>query len=170
MDKGCRGLTLKRLRKGHYVHPNPESDDVTGQLDFSSLADAIRALGDALEVLDDKAWLEEQPPKVRNTLVSGAVQSVEFVYELAVKSIRRSLETHFESQGDVDGMTYRELIRTAAERGLLDDVPSWFGYREMRNITSHTNDEGKAREVLAAAPGFLAHARVLLGRLNAING
>jgi nucleotidyltransferase substrate binding protein (TIGR01987 family) len=157
-------------RIGHDEHPNSESDDVTGQLDFSSLVDAVRALGDALEVLDDKTWLEAQPDKVRNTLISGAVQSVEFVYELSVKSIRRSLEMHFESQGEVDGMTYRELIRTAAERGLLDDVPSWFGYREMRNITSHTYDERKAREVLAAAPGFLVHARALLDRLNAING
>lgn len=121
-------------------------------------------------MLDDKAWFAAQPQKVRNTLISSAVQSVEFVYELAVKSIRRTLETYFESQGEVDGMTYREVIRTAAERGLLDDVAAWFGYREMRNITSDTYDERKAREVLAAAPGFLAHARALLDRLNAING
>lgn len=170
MDKGHNGLTWMRPGLGHYEHPNPESDDVTAQLDFSSMANAIRALGDALEILDDKVWLESQPSKVRKTLISGTVQSVEFVYELAVKSIRRSLEAYFENRGEIDGMTYRELIRTAAERGLLEDVPAWFGYREMRNITSHTYDERKARAVLAAAPEFLAHARVLLDRLNAING
>lgn len=143
---------------------------MTGQPDFSCLADAIRALGDALEVLGDHAWFEAQPQKVRNTLISGAVQSVEFVYELAIKSLRRSLEAYFDVAGEVDGLTYKDLIRTAAERGLLDDVPAWFGYREMRNITSQTYDERKAHVVLAAAPGFLAHARALLGRLNAING
>jgi nucleotidyltransferase substrate binding protein (TIGR01987 family) len=170
MDKDCHVLTWMRPRLNPHEHHNPESDDVTRQLDFSSLSDAIRALGDALEILGDKTWLDAQPQKVRNTLVSGAVQSVEFVYELAVKSIRRSLEAYFESPGDVDGMTYRELIRTAAERGLLEDVQAWFGYREMRNITSHTYDERKARDVLVAAPGFLSHAQVLLDRLNAING
>lgn len=141
---------------------------MTGQLDFKPLADAIAALGDAIDVVGDTAWFDVQPRRVQATLISGAVQSVEFVYELSVKSIRRSLEHYFEDDTAVDAMSFRGMIRTAAKRGLIDDVEAWFGYRELRNITDHTYDQAKAFKVLAAAPAFLAHARDLLQRLSAL--
>jgi nucleotidyltransferase substrate binding protein (TIGR01987 family) len=141
---------------------------MTGQLDFKPLADAIGALGDALDVLGDAAWFDAQPRRVRTTLISGAVQSVEFVYELSIKSIRRSLERYFDDDASVDALSFRALIRSAAERGLLDDVEAWFGYREMRNITARTYDQAKAHKVLASAPAFLTHARDLHRRLSAL--
>jgi hypothetical protein len=32
-------------------------------------------------------------------------------------------------------------MRMAAGRGLIDDVEAWFGYRKMRHITAHTEDQ-----------------------------
>ena len=55
------------------------------------------------------------------------------------------------------------LIRTASERGLLDngwDV--WSTYRHARNLTSHTYDEKKAREVCIVIPKFTEDATFLL--------
>ena len=51
-------------------------------------------------------------------------------------------------------------------QGLLaGDWTDWRTYREMRNITSHTYDEAKAVQVVAAIPDFLAEARALVERL-----
>lgn len=141
---------------------------MTDALDFTPLANAIEALDDALTVLADTAWFDAQPSAVRNTLVSGAMQSVEFVYELAIKSLRRSLEHYFAETSPVDAMSFRSLIRTAAERGLIDQVEPWFAYRDMRNITAHTYDRAKARSVLSQAGGLLADARELCRRLTAL--
>lgn len=138
---------------------------MTRELDFTPLHNAIGALSDALDVVGNTAWFAAQPRPVQTTLVSGAVQSVEFVYELSIKSIRRSLEHYFGDDIAVDAMSYRALIRTAAERGLLDDVEAWFNYREMRNITADTYDAAKVQQVLAAAPAFLANARALFRKL-----
>ena len=45
--------------------------------------------------------------------------------------------------------------------------PEWKRYRDKRNITSHTYDLEKAREVAAFIPEFLAEARDLERRLSA---
>lgn len=141
---------------------------MTGALDFSPLDRAIAALDDALSVLGSSAWFEGQSAAVQNTLIAGAVQSVEFVFELAVKSLRRALEHHFADSTGVDAMSYRTLIRTAAERGLIDRVEPWFAYRDMRNITAHTYDRAKARALLAEAPALRDDARALHTRLVAL--
>ncbi|WP_353228059.1 HI0074 family nucleotidyltransferase substrate-binding subunit [Novosphingobium sp.] len=142
---------------------------MTDALDFTPLARVIDALDDALGVLADKPWFDVQPLPVRNTLVSGAVQSVEFVYELAIKSLRRSLEHYFADVTPVDAMSFRTLIRTAAERGLIDQVEPWFAYRDMRNVTAHTYDRAKAQAVLAQAAALAGDARALCARLTALS-
>jgi len=46
-------------------------------------------------------------------------------------------------------------------------VDAWFGYRRMRNLTSHAYDHDRAMEVWRAVPGFLKEATRLLARLEA---
>lgn len=94
------------------------------------------------------------------------IQRFEYSHELALKSIRRALETVF---GDpVDHMAYNDVLRVAAEHGLIDNVERWFTYRSARNKTSHTYDAAVAAEVFAAARPFLDDARVLLRNLDAL--
>lgn len=49
----------------------------------------------------------------------------------------------------------------------MEDVEAWFGFRQMRDMTSHTYDQERARQVWAGIPGFLREARALLARLEA---
>lgn len=96
----------------------------------------------------------------------GVIQRFEYSHELALKFIRRVLETVY---GDaVDQMAYNDVLRTAAERGLVDNVEAWFEYRAARNKTSHTYDALVAAEVYAAARPFLRDGRALLQKLHAI--
>lgn len=60
-------------------------------------------------------------------------------------------------------------MRTAAEKGLIDDVEAWFRYHLMRNITSHTYNQEKARQVYEGTLVFIEDARALLKQLEGRN-
>lgn len=142
---------------------------MTEHLDLSALRGAITSLEDGLAVVADSAWFDKQTPVVRNTLIAGVIQSFEFVYELGIKMIRRQLESEADSPTDVDESSFRDLLRTAAERGLVTDVEAWFGYRKMRNMTAHTYDHDKAMQVYRGISAFLGDAAKLLAKLETRN-
>ena len=100
-------------------------------------------------------------------LRDGAIQLFEDTYELAWKSLKRVLETISASPDEIDFLSFRDLIRLGAEKGFLDDPSAWHGFREERNISSHTYDESKAAEVYRAALDFASEARALFVRLEA---
>ena len=52
---------------------------------------------------------------------------------------------------------------------MITHVEEWFGYREQRNITSHTYDEKKAVSVYKTALKFLPDAKALLAVLKERN-
>jgi len=139
-------------------------------LDLTALRAALASFEDSLDVVGDAAWFGAQSPPVRNTLMAGVIQNFEFVYELGFKMIRRRLEFDAASPGEIDGLNFRDILRIAGEAGLVDDVPAWFEYRAMRNITAHTYDQAKARQIYLGALKFRADARQLLARLEARNG
>ena len=139
-------------------------------LDLSALREAIASLHEGLEIVSDLEWFNRQSDKVQNTLIAGVIKNFEFVYEISIKMIRRRLEIGADSPTDVDKMEFRNLLRSAAERGLINDVEAWFKYRKMRNITSHTYDHEKARQVYQETIVFIEDARLLLQHLEAMNG
>ncbi len=125
----------------------------------------LTPFSDALAQLD--AGLKEALEQPQSELLrDGVIQRFEYSHELALKFIRRALETYF---GDpVDQMTYNDVLRTAAERALINDTKAWFGYRAARNKTSHTYDAAIAAEVFGSALPFLRHGRELFLRLDAL--
>lgn len=128
-------------------------------LDFTSLEDALNQLDEGLR--------EAEHQKTSELVRDGVIQRFEYTHELALRFIRRALETFF---GDpVDQMPYNDVLRTAIERGLISELEPWLGYRAARNKTSHTYDASIAAEVFRSARPFLAHARALLLRLHAID-
>ena len=139
------------------------------KLDLSSLRNAVNSLFQSLEIVGNEAWFSAQTIVVRNTLTAGVIQNFEFVYEQSIKMLRRELERSAASPSEVDFSNFRDLLRTAAERGLIDDVEAWFGYRKMRNITAHTYDHDKAFQVYQGTLAFVGDAQRLLARLEARN-
>lgn len=128
-------------------------------LDFTPLADALAQLEQGLRDA------HEQPKS--EIIRDGVIQRFEYTHELAIKSIRRTLETVFLDA--VDQMPYNDVLRVAAERGLITNVEAWFTYRTARNKTSHTYDAAVAAEVFRVAQPFVTDARSLLQSLDAIN-
>lgn len=144
--------------------------DNTEKLDLSALQSAIHSLSDGLDVVSDPYWFNQQSDKVRNTLVSGVVKNFEFVYEISAKMIKRAIEIESASPSEVDESSFRDLLRIAAEKGLIADVEAWFKYRKMRNITAHTYDHEKALQVYRDTLAFIGDARSLLQNLESRNG
>lgn len=126
-------------------------------LDFTSLTKAINPLSAAL----DAAKLRPGDEFVRD----ASIQRFEYTYELCVKFLRRQLEAMSDTPTEVDALGYRDMIRSGVERGLLKSEERWFGYRELRNITSHVYDPAKAGKVFGALPRFLRDARALHAQL-----
>lgn len=81
-----------------------------------------------------------------------------------MKTLKRQIEAESATLGEVDAYGFRDLLRIAAEKGLVADVEAWFVYRQMLGITSHTYDRNKARQVYASTLAFLDDAKALQAR------
>jgi len=130
-------------------------------LDLTSFTKALETLERAIR----RSKAEPADEEVRDSVI----QRFEYTYELAWKMLKRRLEMDSPSPQTVDALSFRELIREGAERGLVEKPIAWFGYREIRNITSHTYNEEKARQVYQAAIQFFDDARRLHDLLSAKN-
>jgi len=83
--------------------------------------------------------------------------------------LKRQMEAEAANPVDIDTASFRDLLRMAAEKGIVTDVQVWFEYREMRNITAYTYDQTKAQAVQEGAQRFLTDARALLNALEKRN-
>jgi nucleotidyltransferase substrate binding protein (TIGR01987 family) len=128
-----------------------------------SLADALVHLETNFNLIGSS--LARGEPMLEATFRTAAIKSFEYVYELSIRLIRRALEVKAASAVEVEQMDFRTMMRTAAEKGLIDDPLAWYLFRDKRNITAHTYDETKALDVLAVVPQLLARVRFLLASL-----
>ena len=136
------------------------------KLDLSALRDAIAALEKSLGYLHSDLAAD---PNLREQFRAASIQGFEFTYEVAYKMMKRQLEQIAANPSEVDGMTYMQLIRSAAEAGLIGDVPRFRDYRDKRNLTSHTYNKRKAEEIVSVLDNFMTDARFLLSELERRN-
>lgn len=139
------------------------------KLDLTSLRQALESLENTLRICQNRDWMDAQSEAVRNALISGAIQNFEFTYELSWKMLKRQLENESPSPGEIDHLSFRDLLRVGGEKGLLTDVGKWFEYRRQRNHTSHTYNAETAREVYRSSLDFYQDARALLTELEKRN-
>jgi nucleotidyltransferase substrate binding protein (TIGR01987 family) len=126
-------------------------------IDLTSLTKALASLSRAVTRATGAPEDEE--------LRDAVIQRFEYSYELSWKMMRRVIVAEAASTAAVAGWSFRDLLREAGARGLVDDVEAWFEYRHQRNITAHTYDEDKAASVFETALRFLPDAQTLLHRL-----
>ncbi len=134
----------------------------SGTIDFTSLRKALAQLQEAL------AFWQAQPDgtALKPHLRSAVIQSFEFTYELSVRMLRRVLIERAEAADLVADLSFNELMRKAADAGLVADALARRQWREMRNATSHTYDEARAHEVATGALRFVPDALALLAALD----
>ena len=92
---------------------------------------------------------------------AATIQCFEYSYSLSVALIKRKLE-NYEHNENIDLLSFNNMMRVAAEKGIVSSPKDWFKYREKRNLTSHTYDEKRAKEVYKIIPEFIESVKNLL--------
>ncbi len=135
----------------------------TKKIDLSPLALANAQLHDALRV-----WHREPTESdLKKHLRASVIQAFEFTYELSAKMLRRVLMQRAASQNAIEDLSFNDMLRKAADAGLILSVNDWRFWRELRNATSHTYDEAKATEVARSCDKFFVQASALYLQLAA---
>jgi nucleotidyltransferase substrate binding protein (TIGR01987 family) len=132
------------------------------KLDLTSFINAITSFKEAIDKYNEDTT---------NSFVRDSViQRFEYTYSLALKMIKRYLETNTLTQDEVDSFSFNDMIRVANENGLLlTNLVIWNKYREKRNITSHTYDVQKAKEVISVVNDFYKDVDYLLKQIEKRN-
>ena len=132
------------------------------KLDLTSWKRALASLERAITRSTAAATDEE--------LRDAVIQRFEYSYELSWKMLKRHLEQVVPDPGMVDQWSFKELMREAAERGLITAVEPGIEYRYQRNMTAHVYDAETAKRVYQSAQSFIVEARTLLGSKNPASG
>lgn len=149
------------MTSAHRLHDNAAMNPPP--IDLTPLRKALAMLNEA--VLFWHAEPEGAPLKPH--LRSAVIQSFEFSYELSLRLLRRVLVERAESADRIADLSFNDVLRVAADAGLMPDAVRWREWREMRNATSHAYDEVKAQAVAERAAAFASDADALCERLQA---
>ncbi|WP_129127405.1 nucleotidyltransferase substrate binding protein [Geomonas oryzae] len=128
-------------------------------LNTDHFARCIRTLESSLTLLAASASDSIEYEIYRNAVVKG----FELTLETGGKLLRKALKAYTGSPREVDGLTYKDVLRHASKHGLLDSdaVERWFLYRDNRNSTAHDYGVGFAVDTLKLLPSFIIDARAL---------
>lgn len=125
-------------------------------LDLSALQNAIAQLEKALGYA--RSQLATSDPDLFEQFRNSTIQCFEYTYELSWKFMKRQIEMDHPNPAVVDEWGFKDLIREAAVRGLIEDPAAWFSFRQLRYISSHAYGKAKAEEVYEGAPILLGAA------------
>lgn len=95
--------------------------------------------------------------KENEVVRDATIQRFEFTYELSWKAVKLNLQSK-----EIEARYPKEALQEGLVAGLIDDGNLWSELQKMRNITSHTYDEEKAKEVYNFVKN---HAARLFGEL-----
>jgi nucleotidyltransferase substrate binding protein (TIGR01987 family) len=124
------------------------------KLDLSALEKALASLARAL--------LRSHGAPADEELRDACIHRFEYSFELAGKMLKRRLELDVPNTDALDTLSYRAMIRLAAESGLLANPQAWFDYCDQRDLTSHTCDVVIAQQLYACIADFKRDADALL--------
>lgn len=128
-------------------------------LNTEHYARCIRTLETSLQQLAQAEEDSIEYEIFRNAVVKG----YELTLEIAGKLLRKALKAYTGSPREIDGLSYKDVLRRAAKHDLMtiEEVERWFIYRDNRNNTAHDYGIGFAEETLKLLPGFVTDARTL---------
>jgi nucleotidyltransferase substrate binding protein (TIGR01987 family) len=112
------------------------------KLDLTAFKKAIVSLKEALD--------EYEKDKTNKFVRDSCIQRFEYCYDLSSKMIKRHLKNISDNPGEVDQMSFQNIIREAYTKGILKHSwDKWSDYREDRNATSHGYDEEIAVSIVS---------------------
>lgn len=133
------------------------------KLDYSALERAVAQLQKSFDYLHSS--LARENSDLREQFRAATIQAFKYTYELAIKMIRRQLARIVANPDELRKIDFADLMRTAADAGVVREAPAYIRYRELRNRTSHTYNIEQAERTVAVTDEFLRDVRFLLDEL-----
>ena len=130
------------------------------KLHLGALEKAVTSMQEALEFSHSDMALSD--PRLFRQFRNSVIQCFEFTYEICWKMIERRLKLELPTPIENAKLGFNDLLRDAAQYGLIDAPRVWMEYRRARNITSHTYSDVLAQEVYKIATDFFVDAQKLL--------
>ena len=127
------------------------------QLDLTELDKAIDSLEESVNLYRS----HENDERLALALRDSVIQRFEYTFELCWKYMQKWIGKNQNPNLSEPVYSRKELFRTAAQLGLIDDPNLWFGYHDARNISSHTYSEENAVLAFSHAATFFQDARKL---------
>jgi hypothetical protein len=136
-------------------------------LDSSSLQKAVTQLEASLGYLRSES--ARRDGGLRTQFRAAAIQAFEYTYELGVRMIRRQLGEIVANPGELHEIDFLDLMRRAADAGLIRAAPPFRVYREKRAVTSDSFLDSRAEEIIAVLDDVVADMHFLLAELDRRN-
>lgn len=95
---------------------------------------------------------------------AGAVQSFEFCYELAWKTMKRVLA----SRG-LEAESPKDVFRKAAKDKIIDDPEIWFDFQKKRNLTVHTYEHKNLEIIITSFEDFSNELSKFISKVDSLN-
>lgn len=95
---------------------------MTDKLNLNVLDVAFYSLEQTVVQISDRNWFDMQPFIVQDTLIAGAIQKFEFVYELSLKMMKRQLQQDAINTDDIGVYGFKDILREALRFGLIEDM------------------------------------------------
>lgn len=102
---------------------------------------------------------------------SACVKEFEIILEQCGKLLRKALKPYFHTSKAVDQLYFREVFRSAVNKGIIDhEVGERFLiYRDNRNNTAHDYGVNFANDTLKLLPDFISDSKKVLVALSKLN-
>jgi len=132
-------------------------------LNFSYLEKSLTTLQKSLIYLEQAQSGSTDYEVFRHAVIKG----FELTLETAGKLLRKVLSSYVATPKIVAEWTYKDVLRHAAEHGLLTpaEVERWFAYCDSRNSSAHDYGEAFAEHILKLIQQFIVDAQTLLEQL-----
>ena len=108
------------------------AQDIRWKQRFSNFKKALHQL--------DSAVLLSETRELTDLEKQGLIQSFEYTFELAWKTLKDYLETN-----NVETQFPRDVIKKSFQYNILDSGDIWIDMLEKRNLMAHTYDETNAK-------------------------
>lgn len=130
-------------------------------ISFEPLRKALAQLNEAIVFWQG----QDEDSALKPHLRSAVIQSFEYTYELAVRTLKRVLVERAESAAAINDLSFSDVLRRGLDAGFGTDLDTWRRWRDLRNSTSHAYDEQRAQAVALEVPQFAAAMDRLLALL-----
>lgn len=137
------------------------------KLDCSPLKNAVDQLQKSLDYLHSE--MARNDSGLREQFRTATIKAFEYSYELAVAMIRKQLVHVVATPAELHRVDFAELMRRAADAGIIPDAIPYIHYRDLRNNTVHAYNVDQAEKTVAEMGGFLQDLRFLISELERRN-